>query len=318
MISFKQFLAEEAIVPWKEVPLTASASIKMINEYCVDALNCYINNNIVLYRGFAKGGKQINSTGSLINTSGSYRTSKDSYNLYMLIMSFIDGIPNRSNSIICSTNRTYAGAYGNVYAVFPYDNTPIAVSDREDFFGNVVTRNIFCPETTDIVGLDVKLKVSITLLCPGASAQDFKTMHDVDKLLSPFHWAQVFFMLMFQHTKYVGYNSSRDKLIKTEFLKMYDKLCNGSFKPNLLNSEDIPYMVESIENTSWKGTLHFAKELMRIAKSENRFSTLAQIMAPSITEINVHDISDITHTNSECWFSGKCVVIPIDMLKDLK
>ena len=132
MITFKQFLAEAIVTRWDQVSIPEKQAIDLLNAHCKSGLRS-IANGSVLWRGDRKLGAF-----SAVDSSTGVRTSKDTNNLYQLMMDNAEDlkdVPSRSNSMICSSNRGTAASYGagDLYAVFPADGTKIAVSKEEDF-----------------------------------------------------------------------------------------------------------------------------------------------------------------------------------------
>lgn len=131
MITFKQFLAEGKVKTWDHAAIDAEKAFELLNAYCKSGL-ASIANGSVLWRGDKNHGPY-----RAIDPSTGLRTSKDTDNLYQLLMdnsSALSEYPSRSKSLICSTSQGTAQSYNEiVYAVFPIDGTQIAVSSLSDF-----------------------------------------------------------------------------------------------------------------------------------------------------------------------------------------
>lgn len=72
------------------------------------------------------------------------RKSRNTTNYYTVILDKVLGdlgFPLRSKSIICGTysNKSYAGNYGDLYAVLPYDGVRIGVCPGKDIFDTWIT-----------------------------------------------------------------------------------------------------------------------------------------------------------------------------------
>jgi hypothetical protein len=141
VITFKQYLEEASNVQqkWAQKPLTTKAAVAMIEKHCSDSLAAFLKGDGI-FRGFGGSAK---GDAMYIDSSGSFRTSKDSNNLYQLAhdaSTHSMHIPSRSNSLICTTDHGTADSYakGHAYAIFPYNGTPVGISDDADFFGQSV------------------------------------------------------------------------------------------------------------------------------------------------------------------------------------
>ena len=110
--------------------------VDILEHHCAQAV---ININYTpIYRGIntAAFGKQLQlKVGD--STVGAPRVSKNTKNYYTL---WVDNskewkdFPKRSRSFICSTSRTYADDFGEVYLVIPYDNAQIGICPESDYW----------------------------------------------------------------------------------------------------------------------------------------------------------------------------------------
>lgn len=151
MITFKQFLDEAIVKPWKSKGVDEAAALRYINKNCKGFYKA-IKTGHVLYRGFELQPIEFR----IMDTSSSIRTSRDSNNVYQLAMgtsSALSGIPKRENSLICSYNEDiamqYAGKHGTSCVVVPVDGTKLACSKQSDFV-NTPFHNPFDGEASDI------------------------------------------------------------------------------------------------------------------------------------------------------------------------
>ena len=134
MISFKEFLTERIITPWEIEHPDVGEAISILNKNCKSGLAAIASGSL-LYRGF-KRLKSGESGFTIIDTANAERTSKDTNNLYQLMMDTSSAFrcyPSRSNSLICSTDVYTASVYGDTYVIFPFDGTLLAVSKQSDF-----------------------------------------------------------------------------------------------------------------------------------------------------------------------------------------
>ena len=161
MINFKTFLeARYAKLPnnvmasWSEKPGTVKQAIKWLvenNDAAIEAGN-------FIYRGFSGG---LENKITFIDSSNGRRVSKDSSGMYQLMMDASDafkGYPSRSNSFICTTERSDTQLYGEPYIVFPKKGTKIAISEEPDFWHTGISGDAAaCYGGADIETLNIRL-----------------------------------------------------------------------------------------------------------------------------------------------------------------
>src|SRR4051812_3088795 len=126
MITFKDFLTEQMLKPWTIDKLKVDQAIELLNIHCKNGLTA-IENGCLLYRGE----KKKNSIPfQMIDASRGERTSKDTNNIYQLMMdnsTALANYPKRSKSLICSTSYSEARDYGIARVIIPFDDVEIAV-----------------------------------------------------------------------------------------------------------------------------------------------------------------------------------------------
>ena len=108
-------------------------------EEAVDIITkkCHNNTKIMkqkayIYRGISSFSY---STGYINSNTGSPRMSANTINYMTLLMDNLPSwknYPKRSRGIICSTDEFNSDSYGNVYHVFPFDNSKIGVCPKND------------------------------------------------------------------------------------------------------------------------------------------------------------------------------------------
>jgi hypothetical protein len=118
-------------------------------KHCPGFLSALKNGGII-YRGSSKSSRDLSSPRapklSYIDSSTGIRTSKDTDNVYQLMMAISRplnkaGIPDRSKSLICSTSLTSASSYGAVSVVVPVgknSSSLITFCDKRDFLNRDV------------------------------------------------------------------------------------------------------------------------------------------------------------------------------------
>lgn len=128
-------LLERVITPWEIDNVDVKQMIALLNKHCKASLEDIQSGN-VLYRGFVSTGKLGYSKPKIADSSTGERTSRDTNNLYHLMMDaskHLKSVPPRSKSFICSGSATDAGNYGDIFAVIPFDGVPVAVANHYDF-----------------------------------------------------------------------------------------------------------------------------------------------------------------------------------------
>lgn len=129
---FSEYLVEKAVVKWDSRSVKVDEAIDLLNRHCKMGLKA-ISSGGLLYRGF-KHGTKINSM--VINPSTGERTSKDTNNLYQLMMDnskALKDYPKRGKSLICSSSLLEAESYGSAMVIVPFDGTMVACGGEDDF-----------------------------------------------------------------------------------------------------------------------------------------------------------------------------------------
>ena len=75
--------------------------------------------------------------GIIDTNKGNLRKSANTKNYMTLLMDNLsswNNMPKRSKSIICTNSKMYAGGYGQIYNVIPFDNTKIAIAPSNDIW----------------------------------------------------------------------------------------------------------------------------------------------------------------------------------------
>ncbi|WP_407305440.1 hypothetical protein [Acinetobacter sp.] len=128
---FKQFLAEGD----HKRDISMEEAFELLKANCKSALK---HVDAPLWRGtkrsaedayFIHGGAEEATGRKSANTTNHYTMLMDTFLPYY-------GYPLRSRSIIFATNKNeeYASSFGRLYAIFPYDGTPIGVCSEHDLW----------------------------------------------------------------------------------------------------------------------------------------------------------------------------------------
>lgn len=133
MLTFKKYLTE---APEIKLPDTRDTDLReaidLLNTKCSIGRKTLMTGDL-LYRG-AKMGEGV----KVIDPSTGFRTSKDTNNVYQVMMDSakdLQDVPSRSKSIICTSSGSNASSYahdGNLWVLFPYDGTELAVLNSSD------------------------------------------------------------------------------------------------------------------------------------------------------------------------------------------
>lgn len=327
MITFKQFigqhLLEKTLIskPWEVKKLKTKDAIEYLNNNCKDGLKAIASNGVI-YRSF---GKAPGKAGKMLelDSSSSVRTSRDTNNLYQLMFDTsksMSDVPSRSSSFICSSSLDSVNSMSNViYAMVPLDGTTIAVCNDEDIFETSMpeylswkelsTVEVFGDEHADFFSCFVN-KTKGKFLDAGA----------IDTAMAKFTPAEI---MVIYDQKYESIRiATFDKQIQREFEKMRMEIDFTNLKK--------PEFVEQLSKfardfiATGKYALYESqfghKDLLKMLKAgpAKPFTTIAsQIADKKKLKITTVKYGTTLPDTRECWFSGKCVAIPIDLWVDI-
>ena len=248
MTTFKEFLSEKIIKKWNSKPLEIDKAINILNKHCSNGLKAIANGGI-LYRGDAK----INGNFEIIDPSVGIRTSRDTNNLYQLMMdssSALDDYPSRSKSLICHTKFEGAEFYKNPRVIIPFDDVPIVVSSSDDFI-HMLIKNPFCEGSFFLREFSIHLGLLL----------DIKSK----------------------------------KFVNATELDNYPDIIWALGKALILRNAELD-------------------EFKKIIGKDKPFTKASSlIMTPENLKIHLLKSGDELPKNVECWFSGKCLSISLDM-----
>ena len=122
----ENYLIEEKLDRTKEVSLDFALDFAKKNKDFLKGSPIYrgLRNNISLY--------------AFVEPEKYTRVSANTENYYTLMIDNSpnwEGYPKRSKSIICSSSKSGASGYGNVYRVIPKNGAKIGVCSSDDFWG---------------------------------------------------------------------------------------------------------------------------------------------------------------------------------------
>jgi len=161
----KEFITERQVKKYKSKNLSINKAVKLLNQNCRQSLAMIDN---PLWRGMGNHSAEILT----IDPSTGERHSQNTSNYYTQLMSYspyFEGWPKRNKSLICSSSEEYAGGYaGNngLYAIYPFDNVPIAVCPEADMWFTplrVPALDIECDEDFDMSQFNNILRFNLRL-----------------------------------------------------------------------------------------------------------------------------------------------------------
>jgi hypothetical protein len=133
-MKFKTFLEAKAEGSSKQVFEPIDHIHEFLKRHCSDSL-WMIEQDKPFYRGFGK--LQWDHPPAFVNLSKTARKSQNTNNFYTEIFDNhpeMQDFPKRSKSIICSTSKGYASAFGSVFAVIPVNGSKIGLVGEQDMW----------------------------------------------------------------------------------------------------------------------------------------------------------------------------------------
>jgi hypothetical protein len=321
-----ELLLEKTLIkkPWKVDKVNLKKAINLLNENCKDSLTD-IANGVVLWRG-------MNNIGQVaaLDSTGAYRTSKDSNNVYQLAMEasiHMKEIPARSRSFICSNYFYSANSHGAAtYAIFPYDGTRIARVERDDMF-SVRLPVIHVGINTFSEGFEYymlnKLKIKAN------EKGKFTDVKYLDDSLSKYDASIILVLLWLFSNWFTAASTKKTSLQK--IINLYDsnsKIVTGKLRrivPGFLADGRIVNMYNKNELDVELFTECLLKEISSNSDLSMVFNALANnpnkkftalssaLMTPKGLDISIVTPGSLTSGDKEHWFSGKCIAIKKSM-----
>jgi hypothetical protein len=277
MKTFKQFLTDEIHKKPESVEAELIEALHAVKTRCKKFYELS-HQGIGIFRGY---GSTTFEKPFLVDTVDSFRTSRDTNNMYQVMMeasSALKDIPARSHSLICSTTSDgaywYAGSSTNICQVFPFDTANVIYSAVPDFIGSRVGGDL--GDEITIKGFGSRM----TALAKAAKRELGENENDAYHFASDRDGAVFLDETLLDHLL--------DTLDKDNFIR----LCKYHLFGNVSN--DLSNLVH------------------KIASAKGRFSNLcSELLTPEALKLSTkHPESG----SKECWFEGRAVVIPISML----
>lgn len=300
--TFKQFLTESNVSKkWDLTSLDNAGMVSLLNAHAKDGLKA-ITNGGLLWRGF------VNSPASgavVIDSTNARRRSKDTNNIYQLMMDASPALskyPSRSNALIASTSYSYATSYagkGGAHALIPFDGTEIAVLSVLDILaqrfdsplrtGHVhITGMHPFPTFLDSIGLKAK----------GADNAWTFTPQQANAVMAKYSAEELFVIWdMWSGSRFsIRDTQSREgrAFIATAAKEL---LASG---PTFPNSKDGRVYALFKDNPTSRWT-----------------AISGAMMTPATLDISLVKYGGKMPVKNEVWFSGKAIVIPIEIFKNV-
>lgn len=308
-ISFKQFLTEAVVKKWDKKALGVRQAIAYLNTHCKDGLKA-ISNGGVIYRGFggasygAGGNAGFKSDFIQLDSTNAVRTSRDSNNLYQLMMSasmHMQDIPSRGNSFICTTNYRTASEYYNPYVIIPHDGTTLAISMESDFISQYVNSILGRHAVSDLSG-NIGCFLRLLGIMPDRQKQ-WTTISAIDEGLAriPVEDLIVASMVTLDPPmRDLAFGDIRSSMYKFNIAsKLYAKV----------NAKDYTVLRSYVDSGKICKSLTALRTLFN-DNPQHRFTALSsEIYSPEKLSIEVAQYGEKLEHNVECWFSGKCIAI---------
>lgn len=300
MITFKSFLTEKTkvISKWDKKEIDVKSMIDLLNANCKDGLKAIAKGQV-----FYRGDKSFNGKNQfVIDTADSVRTSRDSNNLYNLMMDASTALrefPKRTNSITVSSDIYTAGGYGEPYVIFPYDGTKIAISAIDDFLNNEIENDFIHNLQTGELS---RLLATALSLVGFKSRPKYTNIQEIDSHLSSID--SFAFVLAFAAAAKT-FNYGTDELFTKDGYKAFIPEWRFSIKPAKTKLD--ASVLSNIGNK--------LKSILDSNPSKKFTALSSALMTPDSLDIKLVTYGqkfDLGHDN-ELWFSGKCVAISLPL-----
>ena len=290
MITFRQFLMNEDVVTsWEKQEVEIEHAYKMIMSECKDAFDTLCDTGVGLYRGDKVRQEDV----AVIDTSKAERTSKDTNNLYQLMMDTspeMKKVPSRTKSLICSTSLDTAKHYGIPYVVLPFDGTTLAyVPKTIDFIRAYVKSPLVSAEIDDIGFYVARFLREADIRRGADGGKQYTDAAYLDKKLGEFSLDEFFI-------KWLQVNPT------IEYFK------NESNEGVLSNYAKAEKYIKDKSNLTSEGKMVY-DTLARLDSKKRFTGVCGEIITPFTVGIKLTHVDGLPSSSQEVWFSGKCMMI---------
>jgi hypothetical protein len=307
VISFKEFLKEAVITKWAFKDVSPDQAISIIEKDCTSFKKA-LENDCLIYRGFKidyDNDSPLVSKSTVIDSTGSVRTSRDSNNIYQLALDKLlseRGMPTRSSSFICSTNVDTARGYGQFRVMIPFDGAKIALAPEEDFLQLEIDTEFFGRNTLD----NLCDNFGLWLNYAGGGKSKFLSISEIDTTLSklPAEESFIYALACMQNFSLLKIPANEDEVVrdaardrrnlifKTASAVQQRKILADYLKDNSTGTNDGDELLSILRNSS------------------TPFSDLIEgTFGEAAAELRSVKMGDQFPDDRECWFSGKSLVL---------
>ena len=348
--TFKDFLLEQqnVIKKWDVTPLSNNQAVDYLLKNSKSSFIKALKNGGLLFRGF-KEPPAGEGMCAVIDPSTGKRTSKDTDNLYQLMMDESESLadyPSRSKSLICATRPNPATMYGEVYAVIPKNDSKICYILDQDILDISLTDEIWKYSKVgplSYANISAIKQRSITRFLSGFNngREKFKDAKMLNERMSKFTDDELCAIFLSTTEDILEYFKSRFETFDPEFYKDFYKKIEyiyssgqmgriGSSIENFNNAakfsldfediqkheqliRDLGKFIARIENSKAGGAVVAFRNLLRGLPSDKRFTSIStMLMTPGSLGLILGKFGDKLERNSECWTDSECLVIPIE------
>lgn len=315
MITFKQYLEEAIISKWDVKDTSVKKAIVYLNANCKDGLKA-IKNNAVLFRGSSL---RTEKGFAIIDSSTGARTSRDSNNMYQLMMdnsSALSAFPKRTHSLICTTDIDKAALHGNVNIIIPIDGTQLALADANDFFNNQIRSNLYSGDIEDLSSY--MGQIALIFGANAITKFGYVDIKAVNAAFSKYGPAQVAVMC----AVILGHIMPFHLDVKSDFKSDFSELAFLGRKRKIKSGDYkiIKRVAEAFLDGKLCNISKIISKYYDVLKDNpnSMLNALANvIVTPQTLNIKLAKFGNKLPIETEVWFSGKAVIISIDMFTSI-
>lgn len=334
MITFKEFLTEAAkkkdrlpvnvVSKWGKEDLSIEKMIEMVNANCRESLRAIQQPSGLLFRGFGTlpgpKGKPV-----FLDSSSAFRTSRDSNNIYQLLMDRSPemqqkGIPSRSKSFICITDRANAGIHGGdngVYVMLPYNGTTVAYTASDDIFNSRINIPQFDMrgEGTAEAGATLGERLQAMGIKPDFGSMRYKDADYINREIAKIA-PEVVAVFIFGELDF--YDIFKDNIFDdANITYAAQQRITNAFSLGK-KEKDRALMADTLKKYESSIRPAFKKKIEIVRQNHDAFfDYIASLMKTSQFAIKTAVAGQKIPYEVECWFSGKCIAIPEQLFKKM-
>jgi len=230
-------LTEEIVKPWEIETIDVKKAVDLLNTSCKKGLEAVTNGGL-LFRGFKHDVAVMT-----IDSSKGERTSRDTNNIYQLMMDLSDKMtdyPSRSKSLICSSNLAEAASYGSPMVIIPFDGTEVVASTVDDFIDNEISSDWL--GLMDIQEFSLSMEKVISSLGTSiAKGESQLTPNHIGKINEYLDDSAEFFSASFVEKFPSTDEEDLLNLFKRNKGRQFEALASKIFTPETLSLRKIPF-----------------------------------------------------------------------------